>query len=104
MEGRTDRAQVQVLSCASQLKNCNKCYNRGGGARRQNVTILKLCLKSILGHSESFWLKKILGENGGGSQYLAIFRQFLDFENFYKCLTFLGGKKHFFSKSAPIMV
>ena len=37
---------------------------------------------------------------GGRSQYLANFWQFLDFENFYKCLTFLGGKKHFFSKSA----
>ena len=34
----------------------------------------------------------------GGSQYLAIFRRFLDFENFHKCLTFLGGKNTFFQK------
>ena len=60
-----------------------------------------MCLKSISGHSESFWFKKFLGENGGGSQYLANFQQFLDFENFYKCLTFLGGKKHFFFKKWP---
>ena len=68
------------------------------------LQFLKLCLKSISGHSESFWFKKILGEKGGGVPYIAIFHRFLDFENFYKCLTFLGGKKHFFSKSAPIMV
>ena len=37
----------------------------------------------------------------GGSQYLAIFRPFLDFENFHKCLTFLGGIKHFFFKKCP---
>ena len=48
-------------------------------------------------------VKKILGEKKGGVQYLAIFGWFLDFENFYKCLTFLGVKKHFFSKSAPII-
>ena len=37
----------------------------------------------------------------GGVPYLAIFGRFLDFENFYKCLTFLGGKKHFFFKKCP---
>ena len=36
-----------------------------------------------------------MGENGGGP--------ILGFQNFYKCSTFLGGKKQFFSKSAPIM-
>ena len=41
----------------------------------------------------------MLGENGGGVPIL--FRQFLDFENFYKCLIFPGGKKHFFFKKCP---
>ena len=76
----------------------------GGGSRRQNVTIFKVVFKI---HFRPFWVilvKKISGEKKGGVPYLAIFWQFLDFENFYKCLTFQGGKKHFFSKSAPIMV
>ena len=47
-------------------------------------------------------VKKVLGEKRGGVPYLAIFGRFLDFENFYKCLTFLGGKKHFFFKKCPI--
>ena len=38
-------------------------------------------------------VKKNLGEKKGGSQYLVIFWRFLDLENFYKCLTFQGGKK-----------
>ena len=33
-------------------------------------------------------VKKHLGEKSGGVQYLVIFRRFLDFEIFYKCLTF----------------
>ena len=48
-------------------KNWNKCYNRGGGPADKMLQFLKLCLKSISGHSESFWFKKILGENGGGT-------------------------------------
>ena len=59
---------------------------------------LKLCLKSILGHSESFWQKKFWVKKVGGVQYLVIFWRFLDFENFYKCLTFQGGKNIFFQK------
>ena len=42
-----------------------------------------------------------MGKKGGGSQYLVIFQRLLDLENFYKCLTFQGGKKHFFSKKGP---
>ena len=41
--------------------------NQGWGwSSRQNVTFLKLCLKSILGHSESFLVKKFPGEKRGG--------------------------------------
>ena len=43
-------------------------------------------------------VKKILGEKKGGPQYLVIFLRFLDLENFYKCLTFQGGKTLFFKK------
>ena len=57
-----------------------------GGPADKMLQFLKLCLKSISGH---------LGEKRGGVQYLAIFCQFLDFEIFYKCLTFQGVKKHF---------
>ena len=74
-------------------------YNRGGGSRWQNVTIFKVVFKiHFLSH---FGLKKFWVKIGGGSQYLANFRQFLDFENFYECLTFLRGKKHFFFKKCP---
>ena len=79
-------------------------FGRGGGVLPKNVKIFKVVFKI---HFRPFWVilvKKNFGWKWGGSQYLANFRQFLDFENFYKCLTFLGGKKHFFSKSAPIMV
>ena len=37
-----------------------------GGPADKMLQFLKLCLKSISGHSESFWLKKNLGGNGGG--------------------------------------
>ena len=40
-----------------------------------------------------FWVKM-----GRGVQFLVIFHRILDFENFYKCLTFLGGKNIFFQK------
>ena len=33
----------------------------GGGPADKMLQFLKLC-----GHSESFWLNKFLGENGGG--------------------------------------
>ena len=37
------------------FKKCNKCYNWGGGPADRMLHFQKLCLKSILGHSESFW-------------------------------------------------
>jgi len=69
-----------------------------GGLTDKIPYFLKLCLKSILGHSESFWQKKFWVKKVGGVPYLAIFCRFLDFENFYKCLTFLGAKNTFFQK------
>ena len=72
------------------------CYGQCQVLKLNEISSRKYHKKSISGHSESFWKKKF-GWKWGGSQYLAIFRQFLDFE---KCLTFLGAKKHFFSKSA----
>ena len=45
----------------------------GGGPANKMLQFLKLCLKSISGHSGSFWLKKMLGENGGGVPILSQF-------------------------------
>ena len=39
-----------------------------------------------------------------GVPYLAIFHRFLDFEILYRCLTFLGGKKHFLGPIGPLVV
>ena len=58
---------------------------KGGGSRWQNVTISKVVFKI---HFRPFWVilvKQIFGWKWGGTQYLANFRQFLDFENFDKC-------------------
>ena len=68
-------------------------------SNQKNFTVLKVMFKILF---RPFWV--ILVKKNLGEKYLVIFRQFLDLEIFYKCLTFQGGKKHFFSKSAPIMV
>ena len=82
------------------LKKCKTFYNQGGGwSGQRNFTFQKVVLKmhfrlfwTIL-VIQFFWLKR------GGGPILSYFTMIFGFCNFfYKCLTFLGGKKHFFVK------
>ena len=70
----SDSTQIKKKS-AQNLKKCRKCYI-WGGLVGQNVTFLKLCLKSSSSQSESFREKKIWVTNGGLPQYFVIFDQF----------------------------
>jgi len=40
-------------------------------------------------------------KNGGVPQYLAIFTDFSNSKNFYKCFEFSGGQKIFFLQKCP---
>ena len=47
---------TDMIKCSN--KKSNKCYIRGGGGAGpadKMLHFLNLCLKSISGHSESFW-------------------------------------------------
>ena len=48
-------SQLWLREAFIKKKKCNKCYNGGGGPADKMLQFLKLCLKSISGHSESFW-------------------------------------------------
>ena len=70
----------------------------GGGVWMSKCHFIKLCLKSISSHSESFW-KKNLGEKWGGTPILRHFSPILAIlKIFTSVLTFLGEQKFFLQK------
>ena len=74
----------------------------GGGLPGQNVTFYKVVFKI---HFKPFWVileKKIWVKNGGVPQYFSLILALPKI--FTSVLNFLGGKKFFFYKSAPMMV
>ena len=84
-----------MMSQGSLRKKCNKCY-----MWVKMLHFLKLCLKSISSHSESFWKKK-LGEKWGVPQYLAIFHRFKQFKKFLQVFRPFWGAKFFFFAKVP---
>ena len=56
-------------------------FQLGGGPADKMLHFQKLCLKSIFGHSESFWKKKFQVKKGGGP-ILSHFSPIFGFQKF----------------------
>ena len=64
--------------------------------------LVKLCLKSITSHSESFWKKEFGWKIGGYPiSHYSLILTFNDSKCFYKCFDLSGGQKKIFLQKCP---